>query len=211
MKIKIFKKSRSYLEARPRLLKALELTIKTLCVLLIPVIFSALILSIWILIFYRYNIHFDNGMEVIVTAAWIPVFGILYSLLTAIVLSTVWTEYKTMRAAVKRWDIDTFMDLRDEEMSPLVHAMVLMFSLALLLAFMVLDYPSFSSGLILIGSTSYLLSLIFFVIVEIDNPCSGFWFIKSIPEKWLKINPKAWREKRSEEAKRRLEEIWPET
>jgi len=208
MKINIFRKSHSYLKRWPKLQKAIELTIKTIFVLLIPLIFSAISILIWTFVFYKQNIHLDNGMETIVIDAWIPMFGILYSLLMAIVLTTVWNEYKAMRLAVKKWDTDTFMNLRDEEMSPLVLAMVLVFSLALLLAFMVLNYPTQLYGAILVGSTTYLLSLILFVVVEIDNPCSGFWFIKSIPEQWLTINPKVWREKRSTEARKKFDENW---
>ncbi len=210
MTINIFRKSHSYLKRWPKLQKAIELTIKTIFVLLIPLIFSIISILIWIFVFYRQNIHLDNGMETIIIDAWIPMFGILYSLLMAIVLTTVWNEYKAMRLAVKKWDTDTFMNLRDEEMSPLVLAMVLVFLLALLLAFMVLHYPTQLYGAILVGSTTYLLSLILFVIIEIDNPCSGFWFIKSIPEAWLTINPKVWREKRSAEAKKQFNESWHE-
>ena len=202
--MKIFKTDYPYLNEYPLLVRTLETIIKTFCVLIFPALISAAITLLWALFFYKNGVHFDDGMEIIVTASWIPVFGILYSLFTAIVLSSVWSEYKTIRLAVKQWDIDTFMDLRDEEMSPLVHAMVLTFSIALLLAFMVLSYPSFLNGMILVASTAYLLSLIFMVIIEIDNPCSGFWFIRSIPEEWLVIDPKDWRAKRSEEIKQKF-------
>jgi hypothetical protein len=204
--VKIFKTNHSYLKEGSKLLKWIELTIKTIWVLLVPVPFSALIFLVWVLIFCQNNIHFSESMEVIVTAAWLPGFFFLYSLLTAVIFTTVWEKYKSIRAAVRKWDVDAFMNLRDESMSPLVHALVLTFSAALLLGFMNLKYPDIFDGMILVVSTSYLLFLIFFVIVEIDNPCSGFWFIKSIPEKWLKINPKVWREKRSEEAKKKFEE-----
>lgn len=202
--MKIFKAGQPYLEQYPRLVRFIEMTVKTFCVLFFPVLISIFSILIWALFFYQNGVRFDDGMEIIVTSSWIPVFGILYSLFTAIVLSSVWGEYKTIRRAVKQWDIDTFMDLSDEEMSPLVHALVLTFSIAILLAFMLLDYPSFSNGLVLIGSTSYLLSLIFLVIIEIDNPCSGFWFIKSIPEEWLRIDPKTWREQRAKEIKQKF-------
>ena len=58
-----------------------------------------------------------------------------------------------------------------------------------------LDYPNAVSGLIVISSTAYLLTLIFFVIGEIDDPCDGLWFIKDIPEEWLVIDVDEYRKK----------------
>jgi hypothetical protein len=207
----IFKKNHSFKNAKAKGQKMLETSIKTICILFVPTPFSAAALLVWFFVFYKNHLYFNDGMEVIVTAAWIPVFGIMYSLLMAIVISTVWGEYKEIRKAVKDYNFETFMNLRDEEMSPLVHSLVLTFSSALLLSFMILKYPNFHCGAILVASTAYLLALIFFVIIEIDNPCSGFWFIKSIPEEWLTINPKIWRAKRSEEGKKRFNDILKES
>ncbi len=208
--MKIFKKNIEYPKNWNKSKKFLELAVKTICALVIPGAFATIMCLLWLLIFHQNNIHFNAEMSTIVNSSWILAFSVLYSILIGIVINTVWTEYKAMRTAVKRWDIDTFMDLRDEEMSPLVHALVLMFSIAILLTFMGQNYGTAADGVIIVGSTAYFLALIFFVIVEIDNPCSGFWFIKSIPEEWLKIDPKAWRDKRSQEAKKKFQKHWTE-
>jgi len=197
----LFQKNPQRKEARhKRFLKGVETTLKCFLLLSLPLPSTVIIITIWYFSIYRYHIFFAESMEGIITAAWIPIFGVLYSIFAAIVLSTVWNEYKTMRKAVKRYDIEAFIDLRDEEMSPLIHVLIIVLSLAVLGAFMGLKYPNFWSGALLISSTSYLFALVFWVIVEIDDPCSGIWFIKNIHKEWLNIDPKSWRKKRQEEA-----------
>jgi hypothetical protein len=127
-------------------------------------------------------------------------------LLAAIIISTVWTEYKAMRVAVKKYDFETFIDLKDEEMSPLVHVLMLVLSSFILMAFMGLKYPNAISGLMLISSTSYLFLLMFFVVREIDDPCSGIWVIKDIDPQWLKVDAKEWRNIRVREARETFQE-----
>ncbi|MFA6494874.1 MAG: hypothetical protein WC246_00710 [Candidatus Paceibacterota bacterium] len=199
--IVIFKEHYRHLGLKHRFTKAVELAIKCAIMLVMPIPFVVGILFFWYYALYQRGIYFNQGLEGIIAAAWIPTFGILYSLLTAVVLSTVWSEYKTMRTAVKKYDVETFIDLRDEEMSPLVHVMMIVLSLAVLAAFMGIKYPDVWSGTLLISSTAYLFVLIFLVIIEIDDPCSGLWFIKNIHKEWLEINPKEWRKQRSEDAR----------
>ncbi len=155
----------------------------------IPAVIAACLL--WYFVFFRNNLYSSENLEIIMI--WISVFGILYGLIEAVILTTVWNEYKTMRIAVKRYDFDTFVDLRDEEISPLVHTLTFVLSGAILLAFMCLKYVSLQSGLLFIGSTTYLFVLIFFVIYEIDDPCAGLWYIRNIPKEWLEIDVKKFR------------------
>jgi hypothetical protein len=142
---------------------------------------------------FQKEIHFHDGLKDIAIAAWIPTFGILYALMAAFVVNTVWSEYKSIRMAIKCYDITTFMNLRDEDVSPLVHVMTGVFAFGVLGAFMGLPYPDAQSGLVCIGSTTFLFGLVFFVVMEIDNPLSGIWFIKNIHEEWMQIDVKEWR------------------
>ena len=163
----------------------------------------------WYFVFYRNEIFFKETGEIVVN--WISIFGILYGLLAAVVLSTVWGEYKMMRTAVKRYDFDTFADLRDEEISPLIHTLMFVLSGTILIAFMSLSYVTFSSGVIFIASTTYLFVLMFLVVYEIDDPCAGTWYIRNIPKEWLEVDVKKFREeerykkgREAFEAKRKL-------
>src|SRR5579872_6828435 len=85
----------------------LEIIIKSFILLLTPIPFTLVVSFIWYYAFYRNDIFFNQMLEEIITTAWIPIFGILYGLLAAIILSTVWNEYKAMRTAVKKYDFET--------------------------------------------------------------------------------------------------------
>ena len=181
-----------------------ELIWKLFILLAIPLIPATVVSFIWYLFVFKKDIHFDGEMENIVCAAWIPTFGILYSLLAANIFGTVWAEYKAMRTAVKRYDLETFIDLKDEELSPLVTAMMTLFSLAVLIAFMSMKYHTVTSGVMVIFSTTYPFSIIYVVISEIDDPCGGIWYIKHIPTEWLEIDSKKWRLKRHDEERKKF-------
>jgi hypothetical protein len=186
--------------------RSLELFWKLFLLLALPMIPALLLTGFWHIEIFNRGIHLDGDMENIISAAWIPTFGILYSLLAASIFGTVWTEYKTMRTAVKRYDLETFIDLRDEELSPLVRAILIIFSLAVLIAFMSMKYSSWISGDFVILTTAYLFSTIYLVISEIDDPCGGIWYIKHIPEEWLEVDPKKWRKNRHTEEKKKFHE-----
>ncbi len=201
MKTEFFRRLKPQLSRNERLKKAADMIWKCFVFSCLPFLAAAVITLIWYVTIYKHHYHFDEKMENIISSAWIPTFGVLYSLLVVVVFTTVWNEYKAMRTAVKKYDFYTFMELRDEEMSPLVYLMMTIFSGAILLGFMCLQYPSIKGGLVVTFSTSYLLSLIFFVVVEIDDPCGGLWFIKNIPHEWLDIDVKAHRRRRHEQEK----------
>ena len=183
--------------------KALETAIKASILLSYPIPVAVIVSAIWYYILFPREIHFNEGLRDIATAAWIPIFGILYALLAAVVLNTVWSEYKAIRMSIKNYDIITFMNLRDEDVSPLVHVMMAVFSWAVLLAFMGLKYPDATSGVVCIASTAYLFGLIFFVVMEIDNPLAGIWFIKTVHNEWIEMDVKQWRNEHWDQMKKR--------
>lgn len=174
--------------------KCVETAIKAAMLMSYPVLPTICVCLFWYYALYTNHIHFHEKLLEIATAAWIPTFGILYALFAAVVLNTVWNEYKNIRMSIKCYDIATFMNLRDEDVSPVVHVMLGIFSWAVLGAFMGLHYPDALSGLACVGSTAYIFGLIFFVIMEIDNPLSGIWFIRNIHQEWLDTDVKVWRE-----------------
>jgi len=188
-----------------RIKKAFEIFIKSLVMIIMPIFPTLLVIVFWYFIVFAQGFHFDGSMEGIVVAAWIPTFSLLYCLLVAVVFNTVWTEYKQIRMAVKKYDIETFVDLMDEEISPLSYILIFVCSIAILGGFMSLDYPSVVAGLTVISSTSYILFLVLFIIKEMDDPCSGLWFIKSMHLEWLSLNAKEWRKERCDTTKSNFE------
>ena len=177
----------------------IDVLAKCIRMLLLPLPFAVCATLFWRFNLFDKNVHLHEHFEGIATAAWIAVYAVFYGGVVIGVLMKVWDQYLRMREAVKDYNIDEFMKLRDEELSPLFHLLMFMMSVSLLAGFMSLKFPDMVCGLICISGVSYLEALIFFVIVEIDDPCGGVWVIKSIPREWLVVNAKEWRKKRDAE------------
>lgn len=142
--------------------------------------------ALWYFLLYRQGYHFNPELEMIATAAWIPVFGLFYGVVAGLVLYSVWSDYQNMETAVRKGDKQTFLELRDKRVPPPIYTMMFAFAASLLAVFMGLKYPDLGSGLCCVSSTAYLLTLVFFAIREMDDPTSGIWYIEGIPPEWLK-------------------------
>lgn len=184
-----------------KLLERMGMIYKRIVLLCVPIPIAIGAAAAWYFVLYLNGIHLHGRLEVIATAAWIPVFGMLYSFMTTTVLATSWNKYQQISLAVRRYDIDTFMELCDESEKPPVHTVVTVFAGAVLAAFMGLEYPDAASGALCVSSTAYLLALVFFVIREIDDPCSGMWYLEHIPPELFNIDSRAWNEKRTARAR----------
>lgn len=195
MYFKIFRRKKHFLSFGERLKKFLESVVKGMVFLLKPAaVASGVTFGIWHELLYKHGIHLNDKLEAIATSAWLPLFGVPYGLILAtIALPTVWDKYNKMRMAWKRRDFGMFMELRDEELSPLIHLTLAVLSGGMLAGFLALDYHDHASGAIVVFSTSFLVSFMYFVVDEIDHPCSGIWFIKNVSEEWLAKDPKEWR------------------
>ena len=119
--MQIFRKKTDRKSAKRWLGKCAETALKALWLVAYPLAISAVICTGWYVVLFKHHIHFDDDIKDIATAAWIPTFGIIYALVAAVILNTVWSEYKEMRMAIKRYDLARFMELRDEDVSPLIH------------------------------------------------------------------------------------------
>lgn len=171
-----------------------ETIAKCLVILALASIPAYVVARLWHDLLFVRHLHFDKEVREILIAAWIPAFGVIYALLAGVAVNWVATEYKEMRMAVKRRDIERFMILQDEDLSPLMHSMVSIIAFAVLGGFMGIEYPNAETGMFIVGGAAYVFSLLCIVVIEIDDPCSGFWFIKNIPPEWIAMNPKEWRD-----------------
>lgn len=176
-----------------RVKKTIETGIKSLIILAIPTPIAVATATFWYYTLFKRGMYFGDDMREILTNALIPIFGVLYSLLTGVIINHVFDEYKAMRLAVKERNMEAFMKLKDEELSPLLHGMVAVLALAVLTGFMGLKYPSADAGMFIIGGTTYIFGLLCLVVMQLDEPCYGFWVIKSIPLEWLETDAKRWR------------------
>jgi len=177
----------------PRLIfKWTETAIKGAGVVFFVALPTILMVWMWYTFVYRNHIFIPKeDREILITGA-IPGLYILYSLMTAVLFASVYNEYKDARKAMRRNDMRSFMELRLEEISPLLHVMAAVVAMVILSAFMFLEYSSAQWGGVVIGAQTFVFALLCYVLYELDDPCYGFWVLKSIPKEWIEADPKKW-------------------
>jgi len=167
---------------------------KCLLAVLIPGPPSWLITWLWYYNVYKKGFHFlEPDLTVIVDVVGPLV--MLWAMIAAMVLVSSWREYKVVRVASKLGDIPTIMVYRFERVSPLVYTFLLVFAGIILFAFMGLNFRDAWFGIYTVSAFSYVFILYFFMLVEIDNPFSGFWFIRSMRPEWLRIDARKYLER----------------
>ena len=213
--MQIYRRKISFHSAEVKLQRLLETALKTGLIALYAAPLSWIPTAFWYFVLIKNNIRQSEKMEVIATASWIPLFGIFYGFLAATLIAKVFEQYSDMRMAIKRYDFDQFALLRDENLSPLMHGLMSVLAAMTLAGFMAIKYPTDLQGFIVVGSVSYVLSFIFYVVREVDDPLGGVWFIRHVHDGWLEVDVKLWREKRHQEDqenfKQKCAEFFPAT
>ncbi len=202
--MQIYRRKVSFRSAEVKLQRLIETTLKTGVIALYAAPLSWIATAFWYFVLVRNDIHLNEKMEVIATASWIPLFGIFYGFLASTLIGTVFGQYSEMRIAIKQYDFDKFALLRDENLSPLMHGLMSVLAAMTLAGFMAIKYPTELQGFVVVGSVSYVLSFIFYVVREVDDPLGGVWFIKHVHDGWLEVDVKLWREKRHKEDQERF-------
>ena len=152
-----------------------------------PFIFSLIMVLIW-KVLRDYGIHLNKESEVSITAAVIPVIGIIYGVKAGLVLNNVWEEYKKMSTAVIKKDIDTFLLYRDEQIPIVIHLLLGVLAFFILVLIMLLNYDDIWTGIVSVFSASFVLFIMSVVAIELDHPTRSIWFKERIPEEWLEID-----------------------
>jgi hypothetical protein len=204
--MQIYRRKISFHSAEVKLQRLLETSLKTGLIALYAAPLSWIATAFWYFVLVKNDIHLNEKMEVIATASWIPLFGIFYGFLASTLIAKVFDQYSDMRIAIKRYDFDKFAELRDENLSPLMHGLMSVLAAMTLAGFMAIKYPTELQGFVVVGSVSYVLSFIFYVVREVDEPLGGVWFIRHVHDGWLEVDVKLWREKRHKEDQEKFQQ-----
>ena len=163
-------------------------------------------------VLYANGLYFTERFEMIATAAWIVVIGVLYSLIYSKEMEICFNRLQKLRNACRMPDwlqsveasrltqqergieltkaLSTYVLMIDDNLSPALRALVIVPSLLLVGSFMVLKYPDALSGGCCMATISYLLCMFYMVLMEVDNVSGGLYHTR-IPPKWKSLNVKA--------------------
>ena len=204
--MEIYRRSEHRYTLAQNLTWALETGAKASVLILKALLGSSIVDGLWYFTLQSRGLYFGEEMRDLIIAAWIPGFMVVYGILSSTMTVVVFGELKAMRRAVWKADIEEFMALRNEDLSPMVHVGLFILASAVIGGFMGLKYHDFWSGTAFVGGSTFIFGFLCLMVIEMDDPCHGVWVIKNIPKGWLKIDPKAWRKSNYREAFKRVED-----
>ncbi|OGY89587.1 MAG: hypothetical protein A2677_03995 [Candidatus Komeilibacteria bacterium RIFCSPHIGHO2_01_FULL_52_14] len=152
-----------------------------------PAITATLMVCVWTIL-RRFGVHLDKQDEQILSNGVIPTLGVVYGIMAAHVLSTVWKEYKLVEYCVTHNDFQKFMEIRDVRIPQVIHSLLATLATTIVICFLALDYRQFAAGFISIYSITFVMILYQTVAVQLDNPFTGLWNVR-VPQSWMAAKP----------------------
>lgn len=160
-----------------------QIIFRHLKMLVKPSILAAGITGYWYL-FRIFGIHLPKDDEHFLIGAVIPMLSVAYGIMAALILDTVWKEYKTIEDCVRHNNLDRFLEYRDVRIPPLIHLLLATLATAIVGSMMLLPYGHAVTGLFSVFAVSFVLVLYQSVAIELDDPFTGVWYVR-VPESWL--------------------------
>jgi len=175
-------------------------------------------------LFWKYGLvanglYFTERFETICAAALVLVVSVIYGLIYSKVMEIAFVRLQRLRKACRMPDwlqssgaevlsqqekvirlsnaLYEYVLLKDDNLPPPLRALVIVPSLILVGLIMSIKYPDVPCGVCGVATITYLLSMFYTVLIEIDRAFSGLYRTK-IPKLWKGLNVKAirrhWRE-----------------
>ncbi len=170
-----------------RLIKRWWIAVKCAIMLVVPMFVSVPTQWAW----YHYEFlpgqRWSHEMNDPLMAA-VLVLAILGYIMLATMLGFDFTlkKYSRMRTNAMLKREHAFKIDQKDGISPLTHTLIGVFAFIILRTVWLIHYSDPAGGCYVVGTTAYLLTIMFLVVQQIDHPCSGLWFIDDIPFPWLR-------------------------
>jgi hypothetical protein len=161
--------------------------IKELGILIKPFVISVIVSVLWVLIYnyigFNSNLKLDEG---IMASGTIALLGVFYALLTAFVFATVWQQWVSIEDAIKTRNKEEFIKHKDKRVPFTVKLLIVIFSFFLIVAFFLISFKNLILGVFSIFVITFILSMYWQVITDLDDPFTGIWNVE-VPKEWEKL------------------------
>ncbi|MBI5732662.1 hypothetical protein HY967_01740 [Candidatus Jorgensenbacteria bacterium] len=148
-----------------------------------PIVITIMSVGLWLLGRHLDVFRFLSENDEVGISATITTLGLIYWLVAAAVLATVWSQWIQTEDAAFEKNSKRFWELAERRMPKPVKTVLAFISFFLWAAFFFMPYNSIFAGVFTILSITTTLSLVWEIAVDLDNPLSGIWRIKNIPPK----------------------------
>jgi uncharacterized membrane protein len=152
-----------------------------------PIVISAVMTYLWDK-FFR-HLHVPKGAKDILGFA-IVVQAAIFAIAAAMVLGGAWERVRMLSRHVLVQDQTAFMEIRDERMPISMHFVLAASGLSVLMLLSIAPYPDEWSGIIIVSSTWFVMSLYFMVVAALQNILHSPWIRNRMPQHWhgLKVD-----------------------
>jgi hypothetical protein len=154
-----------------------------------PLFLAAPAVLVWHQLYVR-GWHSNRDADEPIVNAILPLIGSAYVFLAGFLFYRETTDLREMKQAVREKDRpgskERFLAIAEERI-PMPMKYVLFTAALLVQAWTIsLNYTLYWTGFASVYSIGYMLSLIWEVIADFDDPFHGVWVIKGVPEEWMR-------------------------
>jgi membrane protein YqaA with SNARE-associated domain len=129
--------------------------------------------------------HFSEDDKDALIGAIITTLGVTYGILVAWLLSVIMEKYGKVVICVLEKDKHTFLLYRDERIPIVFHLLIASVSVPLVGMIGMIAFKHVLTGTISVFAVSFILSLIWLIADQLENPSKGGWFRERIPQDWF--------------------------
>ena len=147
-----------------------------------------LTMLVWYFVISRYDLSFYKDDENPLLFIVIVVLALVYAIFAGYATNKVLEELKLASKAVVQYDMDTFLTYRDEQLPILAHLPIAVISLFLFLSTLLYPYQHTSIALFTVFSLTFIMTLNYLIVIELDNYENSIWFKEKVPREWYDIN-----------------------
>lgn len=149
-----------------------------------PAIMAVPALLAWVGL-YEAGYRSDKFNDEPVINAILPFISSAYVFLASFLLFREGNDVRDMKTAIKNKDKNAFLAIARDRIPAPVKYILFATGTIIILWTIFLHYESFWTGLASVYSTTYIIVLVWEVIIDLDDPINGVWVIKNIPEEWM--------------------------
>ncbi len=163
-------------------------TLQTIRMVVFPMLMSAPALIVWSYL-YNNGWHSNPEADSPIVNAILPWIGSAHVFLAGFLFLQEGKDIRGLKSAVRNKDepgsMEKFLQIVEDKVPTPLRYILLVTGNIVIFWSMSLYYQNYWSGFFSVLSVAYIISLIWEVVADFDDPVNGVWVVKGIPKEWI--------------------------
>ncbi len=164
-------------------------TLQTARMVVFPLLMSIPALLMWSICYMR-GWHSNPDADGPIVNAILPWIGSAHVFLAGFLFLQEGKDIRGLKDAVRNKDVpgnrEKFLQIAEDKVPAPLRYILLVTGNIVIFWTISLYYGNYWSGFFSVLSVAYVISLIWEVIADFDDPVNGVWVVKGVPEEWIK-------------------------